>query len=74
MPKIRTHKATAKRIRVTGGKKRVFVSRHATQGHFNAREDGSTVRLKRKDTAVDKTHVKRLKKLLPYSQKKSNKR
>jgi ribosomal protein L35 len=68
MPKIKTHRATSKRIRLSGGRKRKFMQRHATQGHFNAREDGETVRLKRRDREVDSTHVKRLKKLLAYSQ------
>ncbi len=72
MPKIKSHKGTAKRIRVSGGKQRKFVRRKATQSHFNAREDGSTVRLKRKDSEVSETSVKKLKVLLPYSLKKAN--
>ncbi|MDP2587302.1 MAG: 50S ribosomal protein L35 [bacterium] len=66
MPKIKTHKASAKRFKATGGKKAKFMRRKAGQGHFNAREDGNTVRLKRKDQEVHPTDAKRLKVLLPY--------
>lgn len=68
MPKIKTHRASAKRFRVTGGKgkKRKYMRRRATQGHFNAREDGETVRLKRTDNQVHPTMAKRLKVLIPY--------
>lgn len=66
MPKIKTHRATAKRFRVTGGRKKRFMRRRATQDHFNARQDGETIRLKRTDVQVDKSVTKRLRKLLPY--------
>lgn len=69
MPKLKTHKASSKRFRVTGGRKGFFMRRRATQGHFNAREDGETVRLKRTDVQVDKADSKRLKVLLPYAGK-----
>ena len=67
MPKLKTHRATAKRIRVTGGRLRKFMRRQATQDHFNAREDGTTVRLKRRDVEVDASLKRQLRKLLPYA-------
>lgn len=45
------------------------MSRRATQDHFNAREDGETVRAKRVDRVVDPTNIKRLKVLMPYAKK-----
>ena len=66
MPRIKTHRASAKRFKVTGGRKTRFMSRRATQDHFNAREDGETVRAKRRDRVVDSTNTKRLKVLMPY--------
>lgn len=57
MPKIKTHKATTKRFKITKGDK--LIHRKAGQGHFNSRESGKTTRMKRKDiettTKLDKT-------------------
>jgi len=72
MPKQKTHRATAKRFRVSGGRAKKFMRRQATQGHFNAREDGETVRLKRKDMVVDRSVEPRLRKLMPYARNRSN--
>lgn len=69
MPKIRTHRASAKRFKLTSGRNKKFMSRRATQDHFNAREDGETVRAKRVDRVVDPTNIKRLKVLMPYAKK-----
>ncbi|MFH0830792.1 MAG: 50S ribosomal protein L35 [Parcubacteria group bacterium] len=69
MPKLKTHRASAKRFRFTGGRRGKFMRRRATQDHFNAREDGETVRLKRTDCAVAPMDAKRLKVLLPYARK-----
>jgi large subunit ribosomal protein L35 len=63
MPKIKTHKATAKRFIITKNKVK---RRKAGQDHFNARERGNTKRNKRRDIAADLTNVKTIKKLLPY--------
>ncbi|MDD5071243.1 MAG: 50S ribosomal protein L35 [Patescibacteria group bacterium] len=63
MPKIKTHKATAKRFIITKNK---IKRRKAGQDHFNARERGNTKRNKRRDIAADLTNVKTIKKLLPY--------
>lgn len=47
MPKLKTHKATAKRFRVTKTGK--IEKRAAGQNHFNARESGKTGRNKKSD-------------------------
>lgn len=56
MPKIRTNKATSKRVRMTGGKK--LKQKKAGQDHFNARETGNTGRNKRRDIDTHKVAVK----------------
>lgn len=66
MAKMKTHKASAKRFRVTGGRHKQFMSRRATQDHFNARENGNTVRGKRRDKKIDRSNTKQLDILLPY--------
>ena len=50
MPKLKTHKATAKRYRVT--KKGKIIKRTAGQNHFNARENGKTGRNKKSDVTL----------------------
>ncbi len=53
MPKLKTHKATAKRFRVT--KKGKIIKRTAGQNHFNARENGKVGRNKKSDTVMSTT-------------------
>jgi large subunit ribosomal protein L35 len=65
MPKIKTHKATAKRFKVTGTGKLKY--RKGGQDHFNSKETGKTTRQKRQDKDVYKGLVKTVKKLTPYS-------
>lgn len=65
MPKIKTHKATAKRFKVTGTGK--IKQRKGGQDHFNSKESGKTTRQKRRDKDVYKGLVKIVKKLTPYS-------
>ncbi len=64
MPKIKTHKATAKRFKQTKTGK--VLKRKAGQDHFNSRESGKTTRQKRRDVLVSKTQVKIIKALTPY--------
>ena len=64
MPKIKTHKATAKRFIKTANNK--LQKRKAGQDHFNSRESGNTTRKKRLDIAVTKTLSKTIKVLTPY--------
>ncbi len=65
MPKLKTHKATRKRVKITKGKK--IMQRTAGQDHFNAREPGKVTRNKRSDHPVAKANEKNIKRLLPYS-------
>jgi ribosomal protein L35 len=54
MPKQKTHKATAKRYRVTGnGKKLTIERRRSGQAHFNQKQRGKTERAKRRDFQPD---------------------
>lgn len=53
MPKLKTHKATAKRYkRKPSGK---IEKRASGQNHFNARESGKTGRNKKSDVVVSTT-------------------
>ena len=68
MPKIKTHKATAKRIRTTGSKKKKKLQqRSCTQGHFNARDRGKDTRAKRSDKGIHSSNRKKVKRAIPYS-------
>lgn len=63
MPKVKTHKGTAKRIRKTKGGK--LMARATGQDHFNSRETGKSTKNKRRDIMLGRTHQK-LKSLIPY--------
>jgi large subunit ribosomal protein L35 len=63
MPKVKTHKGTAKRIKVSRRGK--LLARATGQSHFNSRESGKTTKNKRRDLALPKTSNK-LKALIPY--------
>jgi large subunit ribosomal protein L35 len=63
MPKVKTHKGTAKRMKHT--KKGKLIARSAGQDHFNSRESGKTTKNKRRDLVLHKTNHK-LKSLIPY--------
>ncbi len=65
MPKIKTHKATAKRFKVTGGAK--VTQRKSGQAHNNAHESGSTTRSKRLDLSTTKTLTKTVKTLAQFN-------
>ena len=59
--KMKTHKATAKRIRVTKTGK--VLKRRGGQDHFNSRDAGKIVRKKRRDTELSKAFTKTVKEL-----------
>lgn len=61
--KIKTHKASAKRFRVTAKGK--FMKRTAGQDHFNARESSTVTRRKRRDVEIAKVNMPALRKLMP---------
>jgi large subunit ribosomal protein L35 len=65
MGKLKTHKATAKRFKIT--KKKKVLKRKAGQDHFNSRESGTVTRRKRRDILLSKRDVKNIKMLIPYN-------
>lgn len=65
MPKTKTHKATAKRIRVS--KRGVVLVRQAGQDHFNAREPGKITLRKRRDRRLSRANRRALRAMTPYS-------
>jgi len=66
--KLKTHKTTAKKVKVTYGKKGLkFSTKHAGQNHFNARESGKTTRHKRRGRVIAKADQRNIRRLLPYS-------
>ena len=72
MPKLKTHKATAKRMAVSKPKKKKgtaskLIIRRRGQDHFNANESGKKTRSKKKDTNMSKANTKNLKRLIPYA-------
>ncbi|MDO8593116.1 MAG: 50S ribosomal protein L35 [bacterium] len=65
MPKIKTHKATAKRFKITRNNK--IIKRKAGQDHFNTRESGVTTRNKRRDLQIADTEYNVIRQLMPYN-------
>lgn len=65
MPKLKTRKSIAKRIKIT--KKGKVLKKKAGQDHFNARESGKVKRNKRRMTKSAKANIKNLKRQVPYS-------
>jgi len=63
MPKVKTHKGTAKRIRKTKSGK--LMARATGQDHYNSRESGKTTKNKRRDLNLGKVHQKLLS-VIPY--------
>jgi large subunit ribosomal protein L35 len=63
MPKVKTHKGTAKRIKKTGAGN--LMARSTGQNHFNSRNTGKVTKNKRRDLNLGRTHSK-LKSLIPY--------
>jgi len=64
MPKSKTHKGTAKRIKKTKTGK--LMARSVGQDHFNSRESGKVTKNKRRDQTLHKTNNK-LKALIIHS-------
>ncbi|NCF75204.1 MAG: 50S ribosomal protein L35 [Xanthomonadaceae bacterium] len=61
--KIKTHKASKKRFKIT--KKGKIIKRSAGQDHFNSRESGKTTTKKRRDKKIsNKKNCKTIKKLM----------
>jgi large subunit ribosomal protein L35 len=64
MPKMKTHRATAKRIRKTGTGK--YKRAKAGKSHILTKKSQKRKRNLRKAGLVSSTYVKTMKKLLPY--------
>ena len=62
MPKIKTHKGTAKRIRITKGGK--IKRRRASQSHNLEKKSATRKRVYRKPENISKADVKRIRKLI----------
>ena len=62
MPKLKTHKALAKRIKITRNKK--MIARSKGQDHFNSRASGKKTRNKRRNKNVSKSLSKNIKKFI----------
>ena len=67
MPKMKTHKATAKRVKITAtGKVKRSQTNKRHLLNSNAKTSKRKARL-RKSTLVDKTMAANVKKMLPYA-------
>lgn len=65
MPKKKTNKSVAKKVKVTGTKK--VLRRYSKQNHFNSRETGKFKRLKRRNRRFTKANEKNVLEALPYN-------
>ena len=64
MPKIRTHKGTAKRFRVTRNGK--VMSRHSHQSHILEKKSSKRKRAFRGTREVSRADTKAIKRVAPY--------
>lgn len=69
MPKLKTDKAIAKRLKIKKSKRSgiIVIKRTDGQDHFNGKESGKTRRNKRSDKTLSKTLTKTVRRALPYS-------
>ena len=68
MPKLKTHKSTAKRIKLKKSAKGIKVIKRADgQNHFNSKQSGKKRRNKRSDTVTSGTMHKRVMRAIPYA-------
>ncbi|MEW6280900.1 MAG: 50S ribosomal protein L35 [Candidatus Eremiobacterota bacterium] len=67
MPKIRTRKSAAKRIRVTGSGKVKRMREFSGCHHIREKKSPKRTRKFRKATLADASDIKRLKVLAPYA-------
>ncbi len=63
--KQKTHKALAKRVKITKTGK--IKKRHSGQDHFNSSSSSKITRKKRRDNTLSKSNVKAVKDMLPYA-------
>ncbi|HEY5095112.1 MAG TPA: 50S ribosomal protein L35 [Candidatus Eremiobacteraceae bacterium] len=67
MPKLKTHKGAAKRVKVTGTGKFIREAQFSGCSHILTKKSPKRIRKFRKQLVVDKTDTPRLKRLLPYA-------
>ncbi len=65
MPKLKTKKSVAKKVKVT--KRRKVLRLYTKQNHYNSRETGKFKRFKRKKQRLSKTNEHNVLKALPYN-------
>jgi len=65
MPKMKTHKSSAKRFKVSSSGK--IIRSKAYKSHILTKKSAKRKRNLRKDTTVSSVEVKKVKVLLPYS-------
>lgn len=65
MPKMKTHKSSAKRFKVSSSGK--IIRSKAYKSHILTKKTAKRKRNLRKDTTVSSVEVKKIKVLLPYS-------
>jgi len=65
MPKMKTHKSSAKRFKISGTGK--VIRSKAYKSHILTKKTAKRKRNLRKDTTVSSAELKKLKVLLPYS-------
>ena len=65
MPKMKTHKSSAKRFKVSSSGK--IIRSKAYKSHILTKKTAKRKRNLRKDTPVSSTEVKKVRVLLPYS-------
>ncbi len=63
MPKMKTHKGTRKRVKVTGSGKLMMNVHH--RGHKRTKKRKQKLYALRRMEEVDSTHTRRIKRLLP---------
>lgn len=64
MPKLKTHKGSAKRFKVTGTGK--IMRRRACKSHLLTGKPSKRTRRLRHEAQIDKTQYKTIKTLIPY--------
>jgi large subunit ribosomal protein L35 len=67
MPKLKTHRATAKRVKKTGTGKFVRERQFSGCSHILTKKSPKRIRKFRKQVVVDKTDMLKLKVHLPYA-------
>ncbi|HLU81928.1 MAG TPA: 50S ribosomal protein L35 [Trueperaceae bacterium] len=64
MPKLKTHKGTKARVKITGRGK--VVAMRSGKRHLNFKKSGGRIRQGRTDLVISEADTKRIKALLPY--------